>query len=222
MPYVTITNQSYLDMPKKQQLDTKGILNLLKGNQPEIFSSDYGCIKEFYLSSEIGDPDEYIGLLNELRNCRETDVVKIRINCPGGNLFTTIQLLQAMSECQAHIIASVEGACMSAATLIFLCADEFQITNHSMFMFHNYSGGTIGKGGEMYQSVVHERKWSEGLLRDIYGDFLTDAEITELLNDKDIWMDALQVMDRLEKRGKINEKKAKQPSTKRKKTQPTG
>lgn len=198
-------------MPKliSQPKKGKGLHDLLKSSGNESFSTDYGIIKEYYLSSEIGDPDEYTTMIHDIRNCRNTDVIKLHINCPGGNLFTTIQLLQAISECQGHVIASVEGACMSAATLVFLCADEFQITNHSMFLFHNYSGGTFGKGGEMYHGMVHERKWSEGLLRDIYSDFLTESEITELINDKDIWMDAEEAVLRLEKRGKAADKKAK-------------
>ena len=187
----------------------KGLLDLLKGTHSESFSADYGSIKDYYLSDEIGGPDEYTQMIHEIRTSRQTDVIKLHLNCPGGNLFTTIQILQAMAESEAHIVASVEGACMSAATLIFLCADECMITNHSMFLFHNYSGGTFGKGGEMYHGVIHERKWSEGLMRDLYGDFLTEDEITELINDKDIWMDAAEVLNRLEKRGKLIEKKSK-------------
>lgn len=189
--------------------NANGLLNLIKGLNETSFENEYGSIKDYYISSQIGDPSEFTGMIHDIRNARNTDVIKIHINCPGGNLFTTIQILQAIFECQGHVIASVEGACMSAATLIFLCADEFMITNHSMFLFHNYSGGTFGKGGEMYHGVIHERKWSEGLMRDLYGDFLTEAEITDLINDKDIWMDATQVAERLEKRGKIIERKIK-------------
>jgi ATP-dependent protease ClpP protease subunit len=197
-------------MHKKTLHNNKGLLeHLIKGSQSESFNTDYGSIKDYYISDEIGSPEEYSQMIHEIRSSRQTDVIKLHINCPGGSLFTTIQLLQAMAECEAHIIASVEGACMSAATLIFLCADEFMITNHSMFLFHNYSGGTFGKGGEMYHGVIHERKWSEGLMRDLYSDFLTDEEITELINDKDIWMDAEHVLERLEKRGKLIEKKTK-------------
>jgi ATP-dependent protease ClpP protease subunit len=196
-------------MHKQTLLRNNGLLDLIKGSQSESFNADYGCIKDYYLSDEIGSPDEYTQMIHEIRSSRQTDVIKLHINCPGGNLFTTIQILQAMAECEGHIIASVEGACMSAATLIFLCADEFMITNHSMFLFHNYSGGTFGKGGEMYHGVIHERKWCEGLMRDLYSDFLTSDEITELINDKDIWMDASQVLERLEKRGKLHEKKTK-------------
>jgi ATP-dependent protease ClpP protease subunit len=104
---------------------------------------------------------------------------------------------------------------MSAATLIFLIADECIITNHSMFLFHNYSSGTFGKGGEIYHGIIHERAWSESLLRDIYDDFLTDEEMSSLINDKDIWMNAQQVADRLEKRGKLAEQKQKKASSKK-------
>lgn len=196
-------------MDNTKTKNNKGLLDLLTSGPPDSFSSDYGCVREYYLSDEIGPPSEYISWFHEIRNCRETDAIKIHINCPGGNLFTTIQFLQALQETEAHIIVSVEGACMSAATLIFLVADEYMITNHSMFLFHNYSAGTVGKGGEMYHGIVHERKWSTGLFRDMYTDFLTDGEIADMANDKDIWLDANQVLERLEKRGKLIEKKAK-------------
>ena len=139
----------------KQNIQNKGLLDILKGGANDCFSSDYGAIKEYYLSEEIGDASDYIQWFHDIRNSRPSDVVKIHINCPGGNLFTTIQFMQALSETEAHIMVSVEGACMSAATLIFLMADEYMITDHSMFLFHNYSAGTAGKGGEMYHGIVH-------------------------------------------------------------------
>jgi len=95
------------------------------------------------------------------------------------------------------VVCSVEGMCMSAATLVFLSADMFEVTPHSMFMFHNYSGGTIGKGGEMIDQIRHERKWSERLLREVYKDFLSEAEITSILDNRDIWMDGEEVITRI-------------------------
>ena len=186
----------------------KGLLDqILNHGVEDSFTTEYGSIKEYYLSDEIGEPSDYIGWFHEIRNCRPTDLIKLHINCPGGNLFTTIQFMQALSETEAHIIVSVEGACMSAATLIFLMADEYMITNHSMFLFHNYSAGTAGKGGEMYHGMVHERNWSANLFKDLYSDFLTESEIKDMLEDKDIWMDANEVLTRLEKRGKKIQKR---------------
>jgi ATP-dependent protease ClpP protease subunit len=106
-------------------------------------------------------------------------------------------------------MVSVEGACMSAATIVFLMADEFEISAHSMFMFHNYSGGTIGKGGEMIDQIKHERKWSESLLNEIYSDFLNPDEIRSILDNKDIWMGGEEVVNRLNKRKKALQNKRK-------------
>ena len=200
----------------KQTIQNKGLLDLLKGGVADCFSNDYGTVKEYYLSDEIGDASEYIPWFHDIRNSRESDIIKIHINCPGGNLFTTIQFMQALSETPARILISVEGACMSAATLIFLMADEYMITDHSMFLFHNYSAGTAGKGGEMYHGMVHERNWSANLFKDMYSDFLTEAEIKDMLEDKDIWMDAAQVLERLEKRGKTIQKRIQAEEKKKK------
>ena len=65
-----------------------------------------------------------------------------------------------------------------------------------MFMVHNYSGGTTGKGGEMLDQLQHERAWAEKLLRSTYEKFLTPKEIESILNTKDIWMDGEHVVKR--------------------------
>jgi ATP-dependent protease ClpP protease subunit len=173
-------------------------------------------IHEFYLVGEIKRADEYIDWFDIIRNAGKNDVVNIHINSYGGDLFTAIQMIRVLGECEGTVICSVEGACMSAATMVFLCADGFEVSGHSMFMFHNYSGGTIGKGGEMYDNIVHERKWSEKLLREIYNNFLTEDEIVSVLNNKDIWMDGDEVIKRLESmKEKVNEDKEKPKPTPR-------
>jgi ATP-dependent protease ClpP protease subunit len=87
---------------------------------------------------------------------------------------------------------------MSAATMIFLHGDEFEVTPHSLFMFHNYSAGVFGKGGEMFDQLQFERAWSEKFLSEVYHDFLTPEEIQSMLNNKDIWMTSEQVMARID------------------------
>lgn len=163
----------------------------------------------FYLSGTIEEPSEYISWFEIMRNAGENDVIQIHINSYGGDLFTAIQFLRAIADTPAHVVCSVEGACMSAATMIFLSADTFEVSEHSIFMFHNYSGGTIGKGGEMIDQIQHERKWSQHLMKRIYADFLTEPEIASILDNKDMWMDGEEVLKRLSKRHELFEKRAK-------------
>lgn len=165
-------------------------------------------ILEYYICGHITQSINYVEWFDEIRHADKADIVKLYINSGGGDLFTAIQFMRVLRETNAHVIASVEGACMSAATLIFLSAQEFEVSQHSNFMFHNYSGLTFGKGGEMMDQLLYEKKWSESLLHDAYVDFLTTKEIKSILANKDIWMNSSEVVNRLNIRSDLREKDA--------------
>lgn len=196
----------------QKKMKTVDIMDLFqqKNKQQDRYTSRAAVnIHEFYLCGNIESADEYIEWFDVIRHSGPTDVIRLFINSYGGDLFTAIQFMRVLSETEATVIVSVEGACMSAATMIFLCADQFEVSEHTMFMFHNYSGGVIGKGGEMLDQLQHERVWSEKLLRDIYKDFLNEEEIKSMLNNKDLWMDGEEVIKRLEvKKAKIDAEEA--------------
>ena len=200
------------------------IMDLFKtpNKQNERFTTRHtAAIHEFYLSGTIESADEYLEWFDIIRNASKNDVVKIYINSYGGDLFTAIQFLRVLQDSEATILVSVEGACMSAATLVFMCGHGFEVSEHSMFMFHNYSSGVMGKGGEMFDQLKHERVWSEKLMRDVYSDFLTEEEITSILDNKDIWMDGDQVIERLEGKMKAMEaaQKAEEKAKKKEKSE---
>ena len=179
---------------KTNTFDPKLLESLITDNS---FRKTAANVYEFYLSGEIGEPEDYIEWFDTIRNASAVDTVKIYINSGGGDLYTTLQFLRVMGETEAHIITSVEGACMSAATMIFLHGDSHEVTPHSLFMFHNYSAGVFGKGGEMYDQLQFERKWSEHFMQEVYADFLTKEEIASMMNNKDIWMTSDEVVERL-------------------------
>jgi len=192
-----------------KQIDLMELLKppVAQGNR--IISKQCVNIHEFYLSGDIESSEDYIDWFDTIRSAGENDVLKFYINSSGGDLFTAIQFMRVLSDTAATIVVSVEGACMSAATLIFLHGHQFEVSPHSMFMFHNYSSGVVGKGGEMYDRLAHEKDWSEKLLREVYSDFLTEKEITSILDNKDIWMDGDECIKRLKKKVKVIERQMK-------------
>ena len=182
------------------------------------FAQPVATVVNLYLCGEIKAAEEYVEWFQLFRATGETDTIYIRINSEGGDLFAALQIVRAIQESNATIVCSVEGICMSAATLIFLSADRFELSDHTMFMFHNYSSGTIGKGGEMYDQITHFRAWSEKLFASFYKDFLTPEEIKSMLDNKDIWLDAEEVAKRLKNRIEADaEEEAPKPKKTRKK-----
>lgn len=207
---------------KSNKIDLMDIL-LGKGVKQDdrTFHKQLVNVHEFYLSGEIESPEEYIQWFDTIRHAGETDVIKIYINSPGGDVFTTIQFMRALKETPANVVMSVEGVCASAATMIFLCGDSFEVSDHSMFMFHNYSSGVFGKGGEMFDQLKHEREWSAKLLKEVYKDFLTETEINSILDNKDIWMDGEEVIKRLNvKKAALEAEEAKKDAEEETQEQP--
>lgn len=176
--------------------------HVVTGSETGIYTRPAGQVIELYLSGSIGTPEYYIDWMDTIRNASPSDEIIIHINSTGGVLDTALQMLHCMRETQAYTTTSVEGSCMSAATMIFLAGKTLQVSPHSLFMFHNYSGGTVGKGGEMYDNIVFEREWSTRFLSDIYKDFLYPEEIKAMLDNKDFWMHREEVIGRCKHRAK--------------------
>ena len=198
---------------KNSDIDLEEIIKIKQNSNKLFASKPMAMFHEFYLTGRVEEADQYISVFDMIRHASSEDVVKIYVNSPGGDLFTALQFGRAMGDSDATIIVSVEGQCCSAATIIALAADMVELSNHCVWMCHNYSSGTFGKGGEMYDQVSFERTWSESLLRNVYDGFLTDKEINAMLDGRDIWLAADDVMKRLEQRHnkmKRTVKKAKQ------------
>ncbi len=160
-------------------------------------------IYDLYLTGAIGDAKDYQDWNQMMRSATENDVVYIHINSNGGEIFTAIQLMRTMQETQATVIASVEGMCMSAATLLFLTADVCEVSEHSHFMFHTYSSGNWGKGSEQLANVMADDKWARHLFNTVYKGFLDPKEMESMIDGKDLWMNPAEVGKRLDKRNKL-------------------
>ena len=200
---------------KKNVSSADGIIELLaeQAESPkskEFTTKSRGKLIEFYLSGEIEEPSEYEEFFGEVRHLTDNDVVKIYINSVGGDMFTSMQFVRVLRSTSATVIGVIEGACMSGATMIFLACDTYEVAPHCSFMIHNYSGGSVGKGGEMSLQLEFERKWSIHFYESTYEHFLCNDEIKSVLDGKDIWLTSEQVVDRLNRRLKARAAKAKE------------
>ena len=176
-------------------------------NTSNAYEKPVARILDFYISGDITQAKDYQDWNQLMRNATENDAVILHINSSGGAIFTAIQLMRSMAESPSTVVASGAGMCMSAATLIFLCADVCEVSEHSSFMFHTYSSGNWGKGNEQLASVIADDKWARHLFNAVYKGFLDIKEIKEMIDGKDFWMDPTEVKRRLDKRNKVAKKK---------------
>ena len=152
----------------------------------DVFERAIARTYDLYLHDTIEGPDKYINWNQLFRSAGPNDVIYVHINSYGGQINTAIQMMRAMRETEATIVTSIEGACLSAATMIFLCGDLCEVSDHSQFMVHTYSGGSFGKGSE-----------------------ITKKEIDDIIAGVDMWVTPDDVVMRLNKRAEFLTKRAK-------------
>lgn len=198
-------------MHTKRRGNEVDLSDLIKKNQIDLYvEKPLATLLDVYIIGEIGEASDYIEVFDKIRNSGEHDVVRLHINSQGGYLSTAIQFMRCLNETSARIIASVEGECASAATLLMLCAHSFEISDHSLVMCHTYSAGMYpSKGHEIRDRARFDENWSNKLFRDAYKHFMSDEEITQMIEGKDFWFSAEETIDRLNKRTKILAEEAK-------------
>lgn len=177
-------------------------------------------IHHFYICKAVGEPHDYVEMIHKIRMAGPNDIIYLHLNTPGGRLDTGAQILSAIQSCQGHIVSSVEGEVCSLGTLLFLAADEFIVYDSALLMFHNFSGGTYGKGNEQAAQIEATIKWFNNIARKVYIPFMSESEFDKIVNGQDMWLQADDIRTRLEAMVVILEKesKEKEPKAKPKKT----
>ena len=157
------------------------------------------------INDVIGAPQELLEAVRTIRNAGPNDVIHLFCNSPGGSLYTTTEILSAMLQTEAHIITELTGEACSAMAIIFLAGDEFRVSDDAVLMNHGASYGVYGTQQQVYDNVVASQKQLTKLAKKYYEGFLTPEEIERLLEGKEYWMDAEEVIQRLENRDKVRQ-----------------
>jgi len=165
-------------------------------------------IHHYYLSGYITEPMDYTKMVHEIQTALPEDTIHIHLNTPGGDLSTGVQIINAIKFSDALIICSLEGEAHSLGSLIFLAADQFVVHDNAFMLIHNYTGGVSGKGKEQEMEMQATIKWFTQLAQKYYVPFLTDKELSDILEDKDKWLHSEDIRRRLNKMIKIKKKNA--------------
>lgn len=84
----------------------------------------------------------------------DADVIHLRINSPGGDVFAAQAIAAALQRHKARVVAHVDGLAASAATAIAVAADEVFMAEGAMFMIHNAWTIAIGDKNDFLDTAA--------------------------------------------------------------------
>jgi len=138
-------------------------------------------------------------VFNELREAKGNDYLEFMINSGGGFVQEGMQFYNIIQEkFHGRTVAYLDNYGYSMGAMLFSMADKRVIYPYSDFMYHNYSGGAFGKGGELKARVDHNHeRLNEFFHKMIVGQgFLSEKEYQQMLVGQDFWMGAKELCKR--------------------------
>ena len=168
---------------------------------PEEYSVSYfpnkGGTYIIEVNDEISHVSQFQTAVQVLNMAKEEDEVEIRLSCcPGGSVDAGDTMLHAMRRTDAHIKSVASGGVHSMGTHLLLEADEFELSNGFNACIHCGQNGAYGTVAEYTVKAKFDMDFRTRQFREAYEGFLTEQEIDEVLEGKDIWLDAQQWCDR--------------------------
>lgn len=132
---------------------------------------------------------------NKVLASSDASVVHIRINSPGGEIFSAQAMVAAVREKKATCIAHIDGLAASAASWLALAADEVVISPGGMVMIHNAQGISCGTAADHRSSADLLDKIDQQLVEAYAKSTGKDAETISGWMANETWFSAAEAVE---------------------------
>lgn len=123
------------------------------------------------------------------------DVIHLRIDSPGGDVFMARAMKTAIEQHSAQVIAHVDGVAASAASYLMLGADEIEIAQGAFVMIHNAWSITLGDKLEHSKSADLLSKIDAAIRADYAAKTGKKPEEFAELMDAETWLTADEAVE---------------------------
>lgn len=136
-------------------------------------------------------PQDFVPALRALK----ADRIRLYTNCPGGDVFASEAMCQALREHPAKVTMQIEGYAASAATSIACACDEVVATKGSKYMIHQSWTFAMGNADDLEGTVELLRKCDDTMYDEYMGKTGLDRERIESWCKAETWFTAEQAKE---------------------------
>jgi len=85
----------------------------------------------------------------ELKALGDIEILNVRINSPGGDVFDALAIYAMLSNHSARVEVDIDGLAASAASFLAMAGNEIRMLQSSMMMIHDAWGVVVGNAADM-------------------------------------------------------------------------
>ncbi len=170
-----------------------------------------------YIDQRVHAPFYYHNLNQFMRMMEPEDTIRIWLNTEGGYLSSALQIIDSMTSSKGKVIVVMSGDVMSAGSMIALGAPNVVVGEQARMMIHCARYGVAGKSPDIVDRVAFETRELHSIMKRVYEGFLTEDELTRVMEGKEMYFNADEIISRLEKRAEYQKnliKESEKPAIK--------
>lgn len=126
----------------------------------------------------------------------DTDVIKLRINSPGGSVFDGLAMYQDLVDHPARVEVEITGLAASIASIVALAGDTVEIAENAFLMIHNSWNFAVGDRREL-EKVAKTLASIDKRMARAYAkkaETTTPEEFAKLMDDE-TWFDSDEAVE---------------------------
>ena len=126
---------------------------------------------------------------------KETPPIHLHVHSPGGDIFSGLNICDAIDQCKTDVYTYVEGSAASAGTLITTRGDKRFISKNSFMLLHQPQIMWAGKHDE-FMDEIENQKHIFSIVKRLYleSSKITEEELENLLQHE-LWLPAERCLE---------------------------
>jgi len=132
---------------------------------------------------------------DDLKSLGQVDLIRVRVNSPGGVMFDGIAMYNLLKSHPARIEVDIDGMALSAASVIAMAGDEIRIASNAMMMIHNPQGAAYGDSSALRDTADLMDQAKVGLVNTYVQRTNIDASSIETMMDAETWFTAAEAVE---------------------------
>jgi len=126
----------------------------------------------------------------------KAEVIHLRVNSPGGDVFDARALQTVIMQHPAKVIAHIDGLAASSASFVVIGADEIEMAEGAFFMIHKAWALEIGNAEEMRQTAELLDKVDETIIADFQRKTGQEADTIRAWMEGETWFTAAEALEK--------------------------
>lgn len=126
------------------------------------------------------------GVAEQLKALQGEREVRVRINSPGGDVFEGTAIYNLLVSHPTPVVVDIDGAAMSAASLIAMAGDTIRMAENALLMIHNPWTIAAGEADDFDKTASILRMVKENIVTTYQariGDNLSREDLAKLMDE---------------------------------------